>query len=474
MWQLRMPDPVRGPGGTLAAIGAVATPMLILPLVSPDVRTLTAMASASSIVAYIAVLFATGLIYLYWRSKTGPIGWLVVALAPATLQALAMAGMAAVEPAVLESHPGWVAISQIVVALGVGSIVLIAPGRTLRVDPLLVGILVGFALVALRYLVIATSPSLNLSPTTVDAMRAVVLIANLAITFELFLLTAGPDWARFRLACAWGILSLGNAMAYPTAEQGLLAVVSIVANVLGASMMLAVAVALHRLSLVESREQFHLVNSKLEQVEADLRMDEARLHEIRSTIAGLTSASQVINQADSVDNCRRHQIEAMMASEMRRIQRLVHHEHVTQHAGVDLDALIEPLVLRHQLNGFPVRWQPTGERVLTIGDSVAEVINALLENAFQHAPGSGAWIYTRRTGAIVELAVSDSGPGVDSSIRDRIFEWGERGKASNGTGIGLNVAKQLTVELGGYLRLVDSPGLGATFVFGIPAEDPPS
>lgn len=101
------------------------------------------------------------------------------------------------------------------------------------------------------------------------------------------------------------------------------------------------------------------------------------------------------------------------------------------------------------------------------------MINVLLENAFQHAAGAGAWIYTRHIDGTVEVAVADLGPGVDRTVRPRIFEWGERSTHSTGSGIGLSVAQQLTVKLGGYLRLVDSPALGATFVLGLPAEEIP-
>jgi signal transduction histidine kinase len=126
---------------------------------------------------------------------------------------------------------------------------------------------------------------------------------------------------------------------------------------------------------------------------------------------------------------------------------------------------------RHKLRGFRVHWIPSGERVLAQGDHVAEVVNVLLENAFHHAAGAGARVHTRRIDGVIEIAVADSGPVIDRSARPRIFEWGERSNGSSGSGIGLNVAKQLTVELEGYLRLVDSPASGATFVPGLPAEE---
>ncbi len=447
------------------------TPLLVLALLSPELRDVHTVAITSGIVGYLAVLLATVMLYLCWRTSGGQIGWLVLGVAAVAVQGLAMYGMAAIDPGATASHPGWLALTQLLVALGVGALVLVGAHRTLRVDPLVTGVLVGLVFVAVRYAMVIGTPSLALSPGVVDALHVLVLVVDLAITVGLFQLTAAPDWVRVRVACGWGLLSLAHVAMYPATSNDLLGVVTIVANILGASVLLALGTALLRLSVRESREQLRLANHKLEQVEADQRGDAARLHEVRATLAGLSSASQLIHQAHSVNADRRRQIEAMMDSEMSRLLRLLHDQQENTPRAVDLDSIIEPLVLRHQLRGFPVSWHPSGERVVTVGDNAGEVINVLLENAFQHAEGSEARIYTRHVDTVVEVAVSDSGPGVDRSVRSRIFEWGQHSKASSGSGIGLNVAQQLTVELGGYLRLDDSPALGATFVLGLPAEE---
>lgn len=471
MRNIKGPDSVQGRRGRLAVLGAVLAPLAVLALLAPDLRDQQTMASASSIVGYTAVLFAVALLYFYWRANGGPIGWLVLGLTAVTVQALGMSGMSAADPVAIETHPGWMGMTQILVGLGVGALVPLSRRRPLRVDPLVVGAIVGLAVVALRYVLITTTPSLDLSAPTIGFLRGLVLVVGLAITVALYRLTVAPSWVRIRLAAGWGLLSVAQAATYPAPTDGLFSSVTIVANIIGAAVLLALAVALLRISLADSREQLRIANSKLERAEADVREDAARLHEIRATIAGLTSASQLIRQADTVGADRRQKIEAMMDSEMGRLQRLLHDQPTTSARSVDLDEVIAPLVLRHQLRGFPVQWRPSGERVIALGDNVAEVVNVLLENAFQHAGGAGAWIYTRHIDGTVEVAVSDSGPGVDRSVRPRIFEWGEHSMASSGSGIGLNVAQQLTVELGGYLRLVDSPALGATFVFGLPAEE---
>jgi signal transduction histidine kinase len=161
----------------------------------------------------------------------------------------------------------------------------------------------------------------------------------------------------------------------------------------------------------------------------------------------------------------------MMDSEMARLQRLLNDESLGAPEPVDIDATIHPIVTRHRALGYPIRWMPSGERAIARADDVAEVVNVLLQNAVNHAPGAGASIVTSKADGIVEIAISDSGPGVERAIRSKLFEWGERGPYSGGSGIGLNVARQLTMDLGGYLRLVESSGPGATFVLGLPSEE---
>ena len=103
-------------------------------------------------------------------------------------------------------------------------------------------------------------------------------------------------------------------------------------------------------------------------------------------------------------------------------------------------------------------------------DDISEVVNILLNNAAAHAPGATAKIEVRRVEGSVEIAVSDSGPGVPSAVSDHMFEWGARGPTSTGQGIGLNVAQRLMSEQGGYLRVVTHPLRAATFVVGLPAD----
>ena len=136
--------------------------------------------------------------------------------------------------------------------------------------------------------------------------------------------------------------------------------------------------------------------------------------------------------------------------------------------------MLEPVVVRQLTEGHPVSWCPSGEVVRGRADDVAEIVNVLLENAVRHGLGAPVRIEARRRGGVVEVAVSDAGPGVPHYLRDRIFGWGKSRPDSPGRGIGLNSARELSIKNGGNLKLADSEVTGATFVLSLPPGSSPS
>lgn len=458
-------------GGLVVALAAVVAPMIAVPLVAPDVRQAVEIAGVSGVVTYIAVLFADVLIYLHWRMTGGAGAWLVMALTLLATQSLALAGFIAADAPSSETHPTRILLVQGVVALGLLGIVAAAQRYRLRIDPLLAGAVAGAAVVLLRYLLVAHTDPIHISATSLRLLVGVVLVIDLLIAVGLFRLTIATPWVRNRLGCAMAFLSIAHAAAYPTPANTVLSIVTVSMNVLGASVVLWLAIVLVQVSWSDNRAALELLGRRLETVEAEARIGQARLHELRATVGGLAAASRLVHHDSAVSEQHRRRIERMMDDELERLERLLSDRTFGPATPVDLDATIEPIVVRHRTRGYPIAWDPAGLRAIARPDDVAEVVSVLLENAAQHAPGAGASIRTRRTGDVVEIAISDNGPGVSRGLRPKIFEWGQRGLASGGSGIGLNVARQLSTELGGYLRLVESSTPGATFVLGLPAEE---
>jgi CheY-like chemotaxis protein len=72
----------------------------------------------------------------------------------------------------------------------------------------------------------------------------------------------------------------------------------------------------------------------------------------------------------------------------------------------------------------------------------------------------------------LEVGVSDSGPGIPESARERIFLPFHRETdtvAQKGAGLGLAISAQLVELMGGRLQLEDRPGGGSVFRFSVPA-----
>ncbi|AXK35360.1 sensor histidine kinase KdpD [Streptomyces armeniacus] len=101
----------------------------------------------------------------------------------------------------------------------------------------------------------------------------------------------------------------------------------------------------------------------------------------------------------------------------------------------------------------------------------------IVENAVKYSPdGSPVLVRASALGERVEVRVTDRGPGVPDSAKDRIFEPFQRhGDAPRGAGVGLGlaVARGFAEAMGGTLEAEDTPGGGMTMVLTLRAAAPP-
>lgn len=109
---------------------------------------------------------------------------------------------------------------------------------------------------------------------------------------------------------------------------------------------------------------------------------------------------------------------------------------------------------------------------LDAGDSadVATVVGNLVDNAIDAASSGalGQWVSVeiRQDAASVEIAVSDSGPGVPPEVAQEVFAHGFTTKAATAgeRGIGLALTRLVCQRRGGEVRLASTPEGGASFV----------
>ncbi len=108
--------------------------------------------------------------------------------------------------------------------------------------------------------------------------------------------------------------------------------------------------------------------------------------------------------------------------------------------------------------------------VWAIRTQMEQVLGNLLSNAVKYlgdVPSPTIDITTTDRGAFVECAVTDNGIGIDPAYHDTIFELFQRlgDLETEGTGVGLAIAKKIVEAAGGRLWVESTKGQGATFRF---------
>jgi signal transduction histidine kinase len=217
-------------------------------------------------------------------------------------------------------------------------------------------------------------------------------------------------------------------------------------------------------SIEEDRRRLTSVEHALVSTTRDQR---ERMHELRSTVAGLVSGSAMLDRPD-VPAETRQQLWLSVRRELDRMDRLLAGQDDGA-ADVDLDEALRMILDLQRLKGRHVEFRSNGDVVRTRFDALAEVVNILMDNAEKHGGSDHSVVeVVRRDEENVDITVTDFGCGIPADQRTTIFEWGKRGSRSTGEGIGLHLAQRLMTEDGGSLRLAEDQGTGSSFVITLP------
>lgn len=104
-------------------------------------------------------------------------------------------------------------------------------------------------------------------------------------------------------------------------------------------------------------------------------------------------------------------------------------------------------------------------------------VRNLVENAVKYTPSGGQVSITMAISTKdVRVAVADTGPGIPAEHQPHLFERfyrvdKSRSRATGGVGLGLTIAHQAVMQLGGRVEVASEPGRGATFTVILPQAD---
>ncbi|MBV6403867.1 MAG: HAMP domain-containing histidine kinase [Flavobacteriales bacterium] len=210
-------------------------------------------------------------------------------------------------------------------------------------------------------------------------------------------------------------------------------------------------------------------------------------HELRTPIAGAKLNMQTLQRHD-LEAGLRDQLAARAVADLDRLAALTDKVLLAARAeetDLPLEMGMMDLVagVRHAVDqarstilaGHQVTLEaPPSLTVKAEALALRSVVDNLLENAGKYTPpGSRVLVAVRRKGEGAVLEVADEGPGVPESEKERIFQRLHRGgdeavRATQGTGLGLYIARRLMRRMGGTLTVRNAPQGGAIFAASFP------
>jgi two-component system sensor histidine kinase KdpD len=106
---------------------------------------------------------------------------------------------------------------------------------------------------------------------------------------------------------------------------------------------------------------------------------------------------------------------------------------------------------------------------------ISQVLANLLENAERLSPDDslirvGARTAPGSAARLVEIAVTDDGPGIAREERERVFEMFSQNGGGGRAGLGLAIAKAFVEAHGGLIWIDPDVPRGARVVFTVPCE----
>lgn len=461
----------------------ILTPLLGALLLAEDLRTFSGVATTTQLVVFPTVLGAAIIIYVQYRlTGSNVVAWLTLCLTLYAVQGVMLAGLRAGEPDPFFQRPGWVLVVDLPVAVLILVAVRLAPRVRLPIDPLSTGLLLGLVVAAVNLTANTLGPELTMTSPPVVVAEVLLVGVGVAIGHAAYLIDEIPRWCAIRLGL--GTLALvANRVASCQEASNVVNSVAVVTGVIGAVLMVAAGGSGLRFAIQEQSRSLTTLAEQVAAMEAEERASRERLHEITNSIASIAVASTLIQEHDDVPPSKRRKLAKMLESESSRLARVLTSTTAPKRPApdveattasddppqlVDLDEVIGPLVTSQQALRRRVDWEPSGHLAIGDSDTVAEVVNILLDNSAKHAPESRTRVEVDRRGDTIEIAVRDDGPGVPADVRSRMFEWGGRGATSKGQGIGLHLASRLMTSDGNTLRLESTRG-GTSFVVGLPA-----
>lgn len=246
---------------------------------------------------------------------------------------------------------------------------------------------------------------------------------------------------------------------------------------------LAVAVDRMRHDLAAQMEAIRKANAEkitTERLAVIGKMSSTIIHDFKTPMQVIRTAVELATN-ENAPVARRSHYAGMIMSELDRMVSMAQDllgfargERRMARTPVDLDEMLTQAVASWQQicfdKGITVAFTPgAGIQVALDRDRILRTLDNIVINATEALTAGGVIsIRTECDPRWVRLHVADTGPGIPKEIQAKIFEpFASFGK-TQGTGLGLAMARKTVEDHGGQIDVQSAPGSGTTFTIALP------
>jgi two-component system sensor histidine kinase ChvG len=214
-------------------------------------------------------------------------------------------------------------------------------------------------------------------------------------------------------------------------------------------------------------------------------------HEFKNPLASIRTATDMA--LENVEPGERRRFLTMIQKDVARMERLISEAREVSRIDARIDddeadrvvidqllsALVESFRLRYGDAGleFELVLESSNVEVAVSADRLTQLFENLIDNAVSFSPANGLiTVGVRRGDGVVEITVSDQGPGIPDDHRHRIFDRfftyrPDEESPSAHTGLGLALVRAIAESCGGRVSARPRRGRGTIMAVELPIVD---
>ena len=247
-------------------------------------------------------------------------------------------------------------------------------------------------------------------------------------------------------------------------------------------------IVLHDLTRVRSLEGAERHADQLAMIET---MAAGLAHEIKNPLGGIKGSAQLL-QMELAGNDELQEYTRLIVREAERVNRIIEEllnlsrPRRSQHEKINIGQILDEIVKLQKNSaaerGIRFRWQldPSIPDIRGDRDLLTSLFLNLIKNGCEATPDSSEILVQTgidteyhlslpgsRPTPMVEISISDQGPGIPESDREKIFTPFYTTK-TGGNGLGLPICQKIVTDHGGQLQLIDRPEGGTRVKVSLP------